>query len=69
MKSPIFDEEPDNEHDSSDLYIADRSFALDKSPNQEGALANEKAPGGVAGLGEGTPKVYIILITYWGSLT
>ncbi|KAF3321024.1 serine/threonine-protein kinase prpf4B-like protein [Carex littledalei] len=56
IKSPKFDEEPDNEQDSSDVYVADRSFALDKSPNQEGALANEKGPGGVAGLGEGTPK-------------
>lgn len=67
IKSPKFDEEPDNEQDSSDVYVADRSFALDKSPNQEGALANEKGPGGVAGLGEGTPKV-CLLVTYWGLL-
>jgi hypothetical protein len=69
LRSPKFDEEPDNERDSSELYVSDRSFALDKSPNQDGALANEKAPGAVAGLGEGTPKVYFILITYWCSLT
>ncbi|KAJ3697707.1 hypothetical protein LUZ61_001412 [Rhynchospora tenuis] len=54
--SPIFDEEPDNENDSSDVDAANQSFALDKSPNQEGALAKEKALGGAAGLGEGTPK-------------
>jgi hypothetical protein len=62
-RSPIFDEDPDNERDSSDLYVSDRSFVLDKSSNRGGALANEKAPGGVAGLGEGTPEVYTILIT------
>ncbi|KAJ3672899.1 hypothetical protein LUZ60_006273 [Juncus effusus] len=55
VKSPIF--EDNTEQDSSDGDGgADKAFALDKSPAQHTGLANEKAPGGAAGLGEGSPK-------------
>lgn len=46
----------ENRHDPSDLYIAEPSFALGKSPVQNGKSTVDNSA--VAhGLGEGTPKV------------
>ncbi|XP_077241069.1 protein kinase superfamily protein [Tasmannia lanceolata] len=44
-----------NRHDSTDVYVADSSFSLGKSPPQNGTAAIEKNPG-AGGLGDGTPK-------------
>ncbi|KAG1334893.1 serine/threonine-protein kinase prpf4B [Cocos nucifera] len=48
-------EEPENRHDTSDIYVTDPSFSVGKSPTQNGRSVNEKTTG-ARGLGEGTPK-------------
>ncbi|XP_077236138.1 uncharacterized protein LOC143877796 [Tasmannia lanceolata] len=45
----------ENRHDSTDVYVADSSFSVGKSPPQNGTAAIEKNPG-AGGLGDGTPK-------------
>ncbi|XP_008775093.1 serine/threonine-protein kinase prpf4B-like [Phoenix dactylifera] len=48
-------EEPENRHDTSDIYVADLSFSVGKSPTQNGRSVNERTTG-ARELGEGTPK-------------
>ncbi|XP_058079319.1 uncharacterized protein LOC131227532 isoform X2 [Magnolia sinica] len=45
----------ENKHDSSDVYVADPSFIVGKSPLQNGNSAFERSSG-AGGLGDGTPK-------------
>ncbi|CAI9785362.1 unnamed protein product [Fraxinus pennsylvanica] len=48
-------ENVDGQAESADVYIADPSFSVGKSPSQNGLSALER-PTGIGGLGEGTPK-------------
>lgn len=52
----VISEELENVHHSGDVYDADLSFTVGKSPMQEGDLTTKKM-NNVGGLGEGTPKV------------
>lgn len=52
-----FCEELESKRDSSDVYVAEPSFAVGKSPTQNGAPANKMAV--AVGLGQGSPKVCI----------
>ncbi|XP_020090646.1 serine/threonine-protein kinase prpf4B isoform X2 [Ananas comosus] len=47
-------EELESKRDSSDVYVAEPSFAVGKSPTQNGAPANKMAV--AVGLGQGSPK-------------
>ncbi|THU64333.1 hypothetical protein C4D60_Mb01t25370 [Musa balbisiana] len=51
----VISEELENVHHSGDVYDADLSFTVGKSPMQEGDLTTKKM-NNVGGLGEGTPK-------------
>lgn len=46
----------DNQVEGADVYVPEPSFAVGKSPSQNG-LSAEQMPPGTGGLGEGTPKV------------
>ncbi|KAL2546389.1 serine/threonine-protein kinase prpf4B-like [Forsythia ovata] len=48
-------ENVDGQAEGADVYVADPSFSVGKSPSQNGLSALER-PTGTGGLGEGTPK-------------
>ncbi|KAI9084931.1 hypothetical protein K1719_033104 [Acacia pycnantha] len=49
-------EAPDAKNDGSDVFEAEPSFTVGKSPQENGSDASEKIPGVARRLGEGTPK-------------
>lgn len=53
-------EKSDNQVEVADVYVPEPSFAVGKSPSQNGLSADQMPPR-TGGLGEGTPKVYIAL--------
>lgn len=50
-------EKSDNQVEGADIYVPEPSFAVGKSPSQNG-LSAAQMPTGTGGLGEGTPKVF-----------
>ncbi|XP_054824234.1 uncharacterized protein LOC129322160 [Prosopis cineraria] len=49
-------EAADSKNDGVDVFEAETSFSVGKSPRENGNAASEKIPGVAGGLGEGTPK-------------
>ncbi|XP_028768199.1 serine/threonine-protein kinase prpf4B isoform X1 [Neltuma alba] len=49
-------EAPDAKNDGADVFETEPSFAVGKSPRENGNDASEKIPGVAGGLGEGSPK-------------
>lgn len=54
-------ENSDNQVEGADDYVPESSFAVGKSPSQNG-LSTVEMPTGTGGLGEGTPKVFMLLL-------
>ncbi|KAL8470602.1 hypothetical protein ACS0TY_033236 [Phlomoides rotata] len=48
-------DQSDNQVEGADVYVPEQSFAVGKSPSQNG-LSADQIPPGTGGLGEGTPK-------------
>lgn len=53
----VIPETSDNQVEGADDYVPEPSFAVGKSPSQNGLSAVEM-PTGTGGLGDGTPKVF-----------
>lgn len=47
----------DGRTDGADVYVAETSFSVGKSPSQNGIQVASERTSGAAGLGEGSPKV------------
>lgn len=58
-------EAPEAKNDGLDIFDAEPSFAVGKSPTQNGSAGSEKIPGTAGGLGEGSPKVCCICSLYF----
>lgn len=59
----VLPENSDNQTEGVDDYVPEPSFAVGKSPSQNG-LSTVEMPTGTGGLGEGTPKVLLLPLNY-----
>lgn len=59
ISAEVLPENSDNQAEGADDYVPEPSFAVGKSPSQNGLPTVEMATG-TGGLGEGTPKVLLL---------